>query len=111
MRFLRILGFVAVGIWLIRHVFMAVFLPDRCPDGDDRFLPHIDAVGSHIGDQANRLAAKRDAFIQLLRGPHGAGSAESELAGRFLLHRRRGERRRGAAVYGFPLNRFDRVVV
>ena len=43
---------------------MAVILTDRGPHGDDGFLRHVHAVGSHIGDQPDGLAADIDAFGQ-----------------------------------------------
>ena len=46
---------------------------------------HLDAVGAHIGDEPDRLAADVDAFIEALGDLHGLGRGEAELARGFLL--------------------------
>ena len=111
MGFLRILGLVAIGIGLFRHVIVTVFLADRRADGDDGFLTHADAIGPHIGDQADGLTAERNTFIQFLCGAHGAGRAEAKFPRRFLLHGRCREWRCRTSVDGFALDRFDGVAV
>ena len=64
----------------------------------DCFRHHGDAVGPHIGDQTDGLAADIDALIEFLCRLHGARGGEAELARRFLLQRRRGEGRRRIAL-------------
>ena len=59
---------------------------------------HLHAVGAHVGDEADGLAADVDALVEPLGDLHGAGGGEAELARRLLLQRRGGERRRRVAL-------------
>ena len=76
-------------------------------DGVDRLARHLHAVGTHVGDQAGGLAVDVDAFVQLLRQPHGLLRAEAELAGGLLLQGGGGERRRRVAPDPLALDRAD----
>ena len=61
----------------------------------------LHAVGTHIGDEADRLAAEIDALIEPLGDAHGVAGAEAQLARGLLLQGRGGEGRRrdcGATV-------------
>ena len=111
MRFLRVLGFVAIGVGRIRNVFVAVILTDRGPNGDDGFLRHVHAVRPHVGDQPDGLAPDIDTLVQFLRGAHGPGRPEAEFARGFLLHGRCGEWGSRTAIDRFSLDRFDLVIV
>ncbi len=83
--FLRVLcgGFVNAG--RRRHIVLAVILIDEVARGVNSFHRKRDAVGTHIGDEADRLAADVHAFIKALGDAHRARRAEAELAGGFLL--------------------------
>ena len=89
-RFLGVflLGFVAAR--LRRQIGCAIPVLDDCARLSQGLGRHIDTVGPHIGDQT---ALGVDAFVQLLRGLHGALGREAELAGGLLLQRRGRERR------------------
>ena len=50
-----------------------------------RILCKIDRVGTHVGDQADCIAANVHAFIQLLCHAHGAAGGEAEFARGLLL--------------------------
>ena len=69
---------------------------------------HVDAVGSHIGDETDRLAADFHALIEPLRDAHGLGRSKPELARGFLLQGRGGEGRIGVALGGLGLDVRDR---
>ena len=90
-----------------RHVLFAVVGSDHTAGGRDRLGRDVDAVGSHIGDEADGLAVELDAFIEPLRQPHGVRRREAELAARLLLQRRGHERRIGVAARGLGLDRID----
>src|SRR6185437_8136006 len=75
-----------------------------------RLARHGDAVGSHIGDEAYRLAGDVDALIEALGDTHGAAGAEAELPRRLLLERRGGERSRRIAPDLLPLDGGDGVL-
>ena len=66
---------------------------DDAADGVDRFRHDRDAVGSHVGDEADRLAADVDAFIEALGDLHRLLGREAELARGVHLQRRGRERR------------------
>ena len=102
--FLRVLGFGLINTWLTRQIGCAIRSLDQVAAGVDGLVGHGHAVGSHIGDQADRLAADVDAFIKALRDLHGALGAEVQLARGFLLQSRRGERRRRIASRLLALN-------
>ncbi len=64
-----------------------------CRTERDRLGGDLHAVGAHISNEADGLAADVDALIEPLRHPHGVGRREAELAAGLLLQRRGGERR------------------
>src|SRR3546814_17121435 len=80
MRFLRVLrlGLVEPRLW--RQRLGAELLRDHLADFGQRVLRQIDRVGTHVGDQANRIAYEIDAFIKLLRGAHRWARGQAELA-------------------------------
>ena len=96
-RLLGVLGLGFVDARRIGHVGRAVGGIDLAPAGGDGLAGHLDAVGPHIGDQADGFAADVDALVKPLGDLHGVLGAEVQLARRFLLQRRRGERRRRVA--------------
>ena len=104
MRFLRILRLGLVGARRVGPVVGAEFLLDCAARVGDRFAGHVDAVGSHIGDEARGLAAYVDAFIKLLGDAHGALRVEAELARGLLLQRRCREGRRRVSLGGLGLD-------
>ena len=67
----------------------------------------LHAVGSHIGNEPDRLAADVDAFVQALGHLHGLARREAELARGLLLQRRGRERRVRIAPHGLLLHRRD----
>ena len=86
--FVRLLRVLRLGLIAARRagdVVGAVVLADHAADGGDRFRVHVDAVGTHISDETDGLAADVDAFVEPLREPHGVRRREAELAARFLL--------------------------
>ena len=100
MRFLRVLR---LGLEVARLVGQG--LRSVTPGGDfadfgQRVLREIDRIGTHIGDQADRLAADLRTLVQLLRRAHRALRGEAELAVGVLLQGRGRERRtrRAAAL-------------
>ena len=105
MRFLRVLGFVLVDARAAGEIVLPVVLGDDIARLRDRFRREVDAVGTHIRDEAGGLAFEIDAFIETLCKPHGVRGREAQLAARFLLERRGRERRVGVAFRGL---RFDR---
>ena len=98
MGFLRVLRLDHVFARHAGHVGVAEFLADDAPRGGDRAAVHVDAVGAHIGDQADGLAADIDAFIEPLRQLHRACRGEAELARGLLLQGRGLEGRVGVAL-------------
>ena len=107
MRLLRVLDLALVFARRRRQVVGAVARRDMVADRGDRLARHLHAVGPHIGDQAGGLAADIDAFVELLRQPHGLLRAEAQLARRLLLQRRGGERRMRVALDALLLDRAD----
>ena len=97
MRFLRVLRLVVILARRSGHVFLAVVAAQHRADVGDRLRRHVDAVGTHIGDQAGGFAVDLHAFIEPLREAHGDGRGKAELSARFLLHGRGGEGRRRIA--------------
>ena len=99
MRFLRVLG---LGLVLRAASPAGSASPKRCADqppaGAQRLARELHAVGAHVGDQADRLAADVDALEQALGGLHRAVGREAELARRLLLQGRGAERRRRVAA-------------
>ncbi len=93
MRLLGVLGARGVHPGGVRQVAVAVGRADRPADRLDRLLAQLHAIGSHVGDQADRLAVDVHALVEALGELHGSGRAEAELARRLLLQGRGGERR------------------
>ena len=81
-------------------------MPITLRAGGDRLVGDLHAVGTHIGDEADGLAADVDAFVEALRDPHGVRRREAELAARFLLQRRGGEGRLRMALDRLRLDRW-----
>ena len=108
MRFLRVLRLAGIGARHGRHITVAIPLADDAARFGDGFAHHGDAVGSHIGDQADGVAADLDAFIEALRDLHGALGGEAQLARGFLLQGRGDEGRRGIALDRLALDAADR---
>ena len=106
MRFLGVLrlGFVLAGE---RRVALAEFGRDDVADMADGFGNDLNAVGSHVGDEADRLAADVDAFVEALGDLHRLLGREAELARGIHLQRRGRERRIGVALGGFLFDRRD----
>ena len=72
MRFLRILRLVFVHARTGRQVFFAELFLDRVTRRHDCLGRHVDAVGTHVGDQTR--------FIQTLGRAHRLASTHAELA-------------------------------
>ena len=98
-RLLGILGLGRVDARLGRQVALAVLGLDQAPRLADRFGGELYAIGAHIGDQADRLAADIDAFIEALGNAHGGGGADTKLARGLLLQGRGDEGRRRVAPH------------
>ena len=94
---LRVLRLGGIESRLLREVALAELPADRLAGALDCFRSHLHAVGAHIGDQADRLAADVETLVEALRHLHGAHRREAELRGRRLLQRRGREGRAGAA--------------
>ena len=105
MRFLRVLGFRGVFARNLRHETIAIFLADHTAHAGHRLRRHVDAVGSHIGNETGGLAANVHALIKTLRNAHGDGGRQSQLARGLLLQGRCGEGRVRMAPGGLGLNR------
>ena len=84
-RLLRVLRPAGVFARGTRQIVGAIALAHMVANGADRLARHLHAVGAHVGDEPDRLAADVDAFIELLREPHRRLRAEAELAARLLL--------------------------
>ena len=97
MRFLRILGLGLIGPRRARDIAGAIVRADGGADRLDGFRVHVDAVGTHISNEADRLALDLDALIEPLGDPHGVRRREAELAACLLLQGRGGEGREGIA--------------
>ena len=108
MRFLGVLGLGRVKTRARRHVAWAVLGLDQPPRLADRLGGELHAVGAHIGDQADGLAADVDAFIQALGDAHGRGGSDAQLARGLLLQGRGDEGRRRVAPYLAPVDRGHR---
>ena len=62
-RFLGVLGLGGVNARLGGHIVRAETAADMLADRVDRLAGHLHAVGSHIGDQADRIALDIHAFV------------------------------------------------
>ena len=107
MRFLRVLGAARILAGSGGQIVGSVALLDMVAHGEDRLARHLHAIGPHIGDEPDRLAAEIDALIELLRETHRHLRAEAELAGGFLLQGRGGEGRGRVAFDSLALDRAD----
>ena len=106
-RFLGVLGLALVFARRRRQVVRAEARLDMVADRGDRLARHLHAVGPHIGDQADGLAADIDAFVELLRRAHRLLRAEAQLARGLLLQGGGGERGGGIAPDALLLDRAD----
>ena len=106
-RFLGVLGLGGIETRLFRHVTATELLANGTAGGIDRLRGHLHAVGTHIGDQTDSLAADVDAFVKLLRYLHGARGGKAHARGGRLLQRRSGEGRAGIALDRFRLDAFN----
>ena len=110
-RLVRFLGVLRLGRVVARRVRQVlrrrIRLAMTLARAGDRLGRHVDAVGAHIGDQADGLAADVDALVEALRDLHGARWREAELARGLLLQRRGGEGRVRVALRGLRLDRGD----
>ena len=104
MRFLRVLGFALEGRLGARQIFTGEIIFDVIAYLLHGFFRQRYRVGTHIGNQTHCLAADVHAFIQRLRGAHGAVGGHAQFAHRFLLQGGSGERRGGITLLGFLLN-------
>ena len=100
-RFLRVLGLGLITPRGFRHVALAVVSADDLAERGQRVLGDLHAVGAHVGDQPDRLAADIHAFVKALSDPHRVGGGKAELAAGFLLQGGGRER-----WIGIPLGRF-----
>ena len=108
MRFLRILGFHLIFARRVGHVVRAIFLADDLSGRRDGLGRHVDAVGTHVSNEADGLAVDVDAFVETLGDLHGAGGREPQLARGLLLQRRGGEGRGRIAAGRLGLDRAHR---
>ena len=98
-RFLRVAAARLVPAWLRQRVPLAVLAPHELADLAERGVGDRHGVGPHVGDQPDRaLPREIDALVEALGERHRLAGAEPELAGRFLLQGRRGERRSGRSL-------------
>ena len=104
MRFLGVLLLGLILAWAVGDVSVAELNADDLAQLGDGIAAKRRAVGSHIGDQADSLAANRDPLVQLLGQAHGVATAKAQLACGFLLEGRGAERRRGIAACALLLN-------
>ena len=107
MGFLGVLGLGLVDPRAVRQVGVAEIVGDGLARGADRFLGNLNAVGPHVGDQADRLALDVDTLVELLSEAHGAARAQSQLARGLLLQGRGGEWREGIALNVLALDLAD----
>ena len=109
-RLVRLLGVAGLGLvdpGRLRQVGLPEAFDDGVADSADGLVGDLHAVGPHVGDQADHLAAQVDALVELLCGAHGPGRAEAELARGLLLQGRGGEGRRRVAADLLALDLLD----
>ena len=100
-RFVRLLGVLRLGLVAprrLRHIARPIVAFDHAAHGADRLINDLHAVGAHIGDEADGLAAEVDTLVKALRDAHGMGGSKAELAACFLLQRGGGEGRLRVAL-------------
>ncbi len=110
-RLMRLLGVLRLGLVAARrfgNVTGAVIGVDHAADLAQRLVGHVDAVGPHISNESDRLAAEVDSLVEPLRDAHGVGRGKAELAARLLLQRRGGEGRIGVAPGGLGVDQRHR---
>ena len=76
-RFLGVLGLGRIETRLVRNIAAAELIADSAARRLDRLCRHLHAVGTHIGDETNRLAADVDTFVQPLGDLHGGAMRRS----------------------------------
>ena len=95
-----LLGALRRGVILAHlRVLLTVELGDLLLGRVDGQAAQVDRVGTHVGDAT--------ALVEMLRHHHRLADGEAQLAGGFLLQRRRGEGGRGHALLGFLLDLLD----
>src|SRR5690606_31870884 len=107
-RLLRVLRLRRIAARRLGKVLLAVALRDHAAQLVERLVRERDRVGAHVRDQTDRALADVDALIEALRDRHRLLRAEAELARRFLLQRRRRERRGRIPAALLLLDRGDR---
>src|SRR5690606_3089447 len=105
---LRVLRLRRIAARRLGKVLLAVALRDHAAQLVERLVRERDRVGAHVRDQTDRALADVDALIEALRDRHRLLRAEAELARRFLLQRRRRERRGRIPAALLLLDRGDR---
>ena len=111
-RFVSFLGVLRLGgieAGLLRDVAIAKLLLDSAPRAVDRLRCHLYAVGTHIGNETDRLAADVYALIELLCHLHRSRGIEAEIGGGGLLQGGCGEGRTGIALDRLCLDALDHV--
>ena len=104
MRLLSVLRFVRVATRRRRQIGLAVLGLDHPPYARDRFRRHVDAVGAHVSDEADRFAIDVHALVKPLRDAHRHRRRKAELARGFLLQGRGGEGRKRVTFAGLRLD-------
>ena len=104
MGFLGVLGLGLIDARALGDIFTAIEPGDDCARLIQCLGCRLHAVGPHIGDQADGLAADVDSLIELLCRLHGALRRKAELARSFLLQSRGGEGRGRRAPGGLLLD-------
>ena len=107
MRILRALA-ALVDHRLLRHILRAVAAFNRLARRGNGLVGQAHAVGTDVGDQAQRAAALDvHALVELLGDLHGLARGEAQLAAGLLLQVRGGERRSRMLVPLAALDAFD----
>ncbi len=107
MRFLRVLGLGLVLADEGRDVLLRVFARDEAANGVDGLGHNGHAVRSHVGDEADSLAAEVDAFIEALGHLHRLLGREPELARGVHLQGGGGEGGERIALHGLLVDGND----
>ena len=99
MRLLSILGLALKDGWAARQIFCRKVATDVVANFGNGFLRQRHRVGTHVGNQADGLAADVHPFIERLCGAHGPFGGHAQLAHSLLLQGRRGERCCGITLF------------